>query len=96
MTKQDQSNLNPQAAPQIEPERTEVADTYWGVCEWCGKHDGYVNIGPLQFYFCHAHRSHWQGGRNTEYHRENEDLWFRNACVICDYDEAAPEFPDVA
>ena len=35
-----------------------------GGCPVCGRHDGYVNLGPEYWAICHEHKTRWSMGEN--------------------------------
>jgi hypothetical protein len=37
---------------------------YWGVCPYCLRNDGYLNLGRSHWFVCHADRVRWLVGEN--------------------------------
>jgi|ERR1043166_5522840 hypothetical protein len=98
MTKQEQNTLRDNPTPRIEPNPESVPLDYWGICPWCGRHDGYITIGPLQYFVCHTHKTYWQGGRIVAWYAEydqDSEISFRNYKSISDYRNIRAVCPDL-
>lgn len=40
-----------------------VCDSF-GTCPVCGRHDGYLNVGPQHWFYCKRHKTKWLAGSN--------------------------------
>ena len=65
---------------------------YFGVCPTCGGEDGYLNVGPLHFIVCDAHKAKWAIGSNlfSSWKDEPESLHIDNARLLSGYQDVAP------
>ena len=71
------------------------ADPYFGVCPHCQSNDGYLNIGPDEWFVCHRHQVKWLIGSNlfSGWRRETEEDWTRNQYKLDGYMTVEPHFP---
>jgi hypothetical protein len=44
-----------------------MQDDEFGLCPKCHKHDGYINVGRVQVFYCRNHRTKWWAGSNLFY-----------------------------
>jgi len=98
MTKPKNNTLNDNPTPRIEPNPDSVPLDYWGLCPWCRKHDGYLVIGPFQYFVCHLHKTYWQGGRVIDWYAEydqNPEKSLLNYRSIRDYRSIRAVCPDL-
>ena len=42
---------------------TDIGD-HFGVCPYCQKSDGFINVGRGHFFLCHEHKVKWFVGEN--------------------------------
>src|SRR5262245_4997334 len=57
---------------------------YFGDCPKCGDNDGYLNVGRVHFFVCHAHKLWWCVGSNlfSSWKDEDEDEWRKNDATL--------------
>src|SRR5262249_10296163 len=69
-----------------------VDDAYWGVCPFCLRHDGYLNLGRSHWFVCHADRVRWSVGENlfSTWRQETNDDWNENWERIGTYTTCRP------
>jgi hypothetical protein len=76
--------------------RADGAD-YFGACPYCGKNDGYVNIGRSHWFKCDEHQTRWLVGSNLfsswQYETEAEQRAWYDAHNFGAWEEVEPAFP---
>jgi hypothetical protein len=70
-------------------------DDYFGVCPECGRHDGYVNVGPNHVFVCREHRTAWCIGSNlfSSWHDQTPEQKAENLRMLNDFKEVEPIYP---
>lgn len=78
-------------------ERTNVTTTeYFGGCPFCGRSDGYMNIGADHYGSCETHKTKWYFGSNlfSCWRHETDEDWRRNEDILEDYLDVKPIHPE--
>ena len=64
---------------------------YWGGCPepGCGRHNGYLNVGPEHWFRCDVHKTKWCSGVNlfSYWKEEPEELHQKNHELLSTYRE---------
>jgi hypothetical protein len=81
--------------PDLPPRRLSIGDEpLTGVCPWCRRSDGVLNVFKESWAICHRHRARWCVGYNSAMFGpeggENEERSLRNIQVLAGYAEVAP------
>jgi len=65
---------------------------YYGLCPYCRKNDGYLNIWRNHYFVCHEHKVMWCVGCNlfSSWTYETTEDWDRNIEKTKDYEEVEP------
>jgi hypothetical protein len=77
-----QSKIKDEARCQTD--REECGRAFFGGCPFCGKADGYRNIGWHHWFFCDTHRTRWWGSQNYFENWRDQTLkdWEENERVL--------------
>ena len=69
-------------------------DDHFGLCPVCHRTDGHLNIGRSHVYVCHVHKNRWPVGSNlfSDWRKESEETWDRNAELLAGYTEVEPYY----
>ena len=69
-------------------------DNHLGGCPRCGRNDGYRNVGPNHWFFCHDHKMAWCAGTNlfASWRDETEVDWQQTRDLFADFTAVAPVF----
>ncbi len=79
------AQILPFPAPSERDRDVVVTTTHpFGGCPGCGNTDGYLNVGPDHWFFCHRHKTKWRAGSNlfSGWRDENEETWLRNRFLL--------------
>ena len=82
----------------LEPKKTRHAESQFGGCPHCGKHDGYLNVEREHWFRCDRHKTKWRFGSNlfSGWREEGEEVWQRNRFKLAEYMtvDAMPPAPE--
>ena len=76
---------------------TRYADyQYFGACPYCLNNDGFLNIGPLHWFYCRIHKTKWLSGENLFacWRTDRESDWQDNHQYLSTFQNVAPVYVD--
>jgi hypothetical protein len=73
-------------------------DNHFGGCPACHKTDGFLSVGPGQWFVCHRHRVKWFVGSNlfSGWKEQDEQHRLANYYKLAGYRDVEPWFSDDA
>ena len=79
----------------FQPNKTQHAESYYGGCPHCGKHDGHLNVEREHWFRCDHHKTKWRFGSNlfSDWREDGEEVWQQNRFKLAEYMTVDPMPP---